>query len=81
MGDLTPDLVLRVGGVVDEADAIHAVLITVQPEGSQLSLKDTLQHLDLQEQTFTINDQLVDYSQCQPAPDVSSLEEQSVPVK
>ena len=81
MGDLTSDMVLRVSGVVDGSGAIHAGLIAVQPADSQISLKGTLQHLDLQEQTFMINDQLVDYSQSQPAPDVSALEDQSVSVK
>ncbi len=81
MEDLATNIVLRVSGVVDESGAIHAGLITVQTAGSQVSLKGSLQHLDLQSQTFMINDQLVDYSQEQPAPDVLSLEGQSVSVK
>ena len=78
---LTLDMVLRVSGLVDESGAIHAGLITVQPGTGQASLKGTLQQLDLQQQTFMINDQLVDYSQIQPPPDMLSLEDQPVSVK
>ena len=73
-------MVLQVSGVRDESGAIHAGLITVHPTGDPVSLKGTLGQLDLQQQTFMIGDQLIDYAQVQPVPDMSTMEDLPVSV-